>query len=137
MFAYSEISYVSSSLSTLFFSTLYLIITWRTPIFKHQKLLDPLILKYSYLFLGKLLVDWEPLLESDSLLSLALELLSGGLHNHGLGWLESGGTSDISDLGAIDLSVEFLVVEVEDLLENVYRKRKMMDERMKYGWRDY
>lgn len=88
----------------------------------------------THLFLGELLVDREPLLERDSLLSLALELLSGGLHDHSLGWLESGGASDISDLGAVNLTVEFLVVEVEDLLEGVcnttIQKEKRKNDRL-------
>lgn len=75
--------------------------------------------KIPYLLLGELLVHREPLLECKSLLSLTLELLSGGLCHHSLSWLKSGGAGDISDLGSVDLAVKLLIVEVEDLLEHV------------------
>lgn len=39
------------------------------------------------------------------------------LYDHSLSGLEAGSSDDVSDLGSVDLAVEFLIVEVEDLLE--------------------
>lgn len=69
------------------------------------------------LFLGKLFVDGEPLLEGDSLLSLALVFGSRGLDDHGVSGLQSGGADNVTDLSTIDLAVEFLIIEVENFFE--------------------
>lgn len=41
------------------------------------------------------------------------------LCDHSVGRLESSSPDDVSDLGAVDFAIEFLVVEVEDLFQLV------------------
>lgn len=49
--------------------------------------------------------------------TLLLVLLARRLVDHGVGGLQAGGPNDVTDLSAIDLTVQLLIVEVEDLLE--------------------
>lgn len=69
------------------------------------------------LLLLKLLVDWQPLLEGDSLLAFPFVLGARGLVDHRVRRLQSRRANDITDLGSVDLAVQFLVVKVEDLLQ--------------------
>jgi len=71
------------------------------------------------LLLLELLVHWEPLLEAQPLVTLGV-LSAGGLVDHGVGGLETAGTGDIPDLAGVNLSITFLVVEVEHLLRLVF-----------------